>query len=286
MRGDYTLAPYGFELSETCASCKFRRDGFFCQLLPAELKDFDAIKHISAYPADALLFGQQQKSRGFFQLCEGEVKLSLSSSEGKTLIVRVAKSGDVIGMWAAISGAPYEVTAECLRPCQVAFVSSTDFRQFLRKHPAVFERAANHLGLHYKSACEQLSAVGLGATVLEKVARFLLDWSTKSGAPNNESPFTLSLSHEEIGEYIAATRESVTRALSEFRNLGLIETYGSTFIIRSRDTLAAIRLREDQTQSFSFRPQLARLSHTVLQREPRAFQWSEWQRRANRRKRA
>jgi CRP/FNR family transcriptional regulator, cyclic AMP receptor protein len=99
--------PYGFELTDTCATCKFRADGFFCQLSPAQLRDFDAISHVSAYPAEAVLFVQQQKSRGFFQVCLGEVKLSVSSSEGKTLILRVAKPGDVIGIWPAISGAPY-----------------------------------------------------------------------------------------------------------------------------------------------------------------------------------
>ena len=104
--------PYGFELSESCRSCKFRRNGFFCQLSPDELKDFDAIKHVSAYPADAILFMEQQKSQGIYLLCEGQVKLSFTSSEGKTLALRIAKPGEVLGLLSALSGNPYEVTAE------------------------------------------------------------------------------------------------------------------------------------------------------------------------------
>ena len=236
-------SPYGFDLSENCQSCKFRRNGFFCQISPGELKNFDAIKHVSAYPADAILFMEQQKSRGIYLLCEGQVKLSFTSSGGKTLVLRIAKPGDVLGLLSALSGNPYEVTAATLRPCQVAFVSSIDFQKFLRKHPAVFERVSSHMGWEYKAACEQLYAVGLGASVYERVAMFLLNWSSEGGAPGNGTRFTLPLSHEEIAEHIGTTRESVTRALGEFRSQGLIESDSSTFVIANRAALREFHVR-------------------------------------------
>jgi len=229
--------PYSFELSENCRSCKFRRNGFFCHLSTDELRDFDEMKYISAYPSEAILFMEQQRSRGLFLLCEGQVKLSFSSSDGKTLALGIAKPGEVLGLLSALSGNPYEVTAETIRPCQTAFISSDDFRKFLRKHPAVFQRVASHLGGQYKAACEQLCTIGLGALVCEKVAKFLLNWSIQEGAPENAIRFTLPLTHEEIAEHAGITRESVTRALSEFRTRGLIETHGSTFIITDRAAL-------------------------------------------------
>ena len=256
--GALDASPYGFELSESCRSCKFRRNGFFCQLSPDELKDFDAIKFVSAYPADAILFLEQQKSRGIYLLCEGQVKLSFSSSEGKTLVLRIAKPGEILGLLSALSGNPYEVTAETLRPCQVAFVSSNDFQKFLRKHPAVFQRVASHLGWEYKAACEQLCAVGLGASVFERVAKFLLNWSAEGGAPGNGTQFTLPLTHEEIAEHIGTTRESVTRTLGEFRSRGLIESHGSTFVIADRAALQEFRARPASPQKAG--PRLLRLT--------------------------
>lgn len=284
--GDHMRTAYGLELSESCASCKFRREGFFCQMSPAELEDFDAIKHVSAYPAGAAIFEQEQKPTGLFHLCEGEVKLSVSSSDGKALILRIAAPGDVLGMWAAMSGAPYEATAECLRPCQVAFVSRTDFRQYLRRHPAVFERAACCLGSQYRSSCEKLAAVSLGGSVYERLAKFLLDRSAELGAPKNKAPFRLSLSHDAIAEFIGASRESVTRAFSEFRKSGLIERQRSTFTIPNREALAAFRPRPDQTRSSGLRPQLLRSDSVAPQKQPRVIGWPERQRPANGRKRA
>ena len=68
-------------------------------------------------------------------LWAGQVKLSISSSSGKTLILRVAKPGEILGLMAAMSDSPYEVTAETLHPCQVAFIRRDDFLRFVGNIP-------------------------------------------------------------------------------------------------------------------------------------------------------
>jgi CRP/FNR family transcriptional regulator len=230
-------------MSENCRGCTFRKNRFFCQLPSNTLRDFDAIKHVCIYPADAVLFVREQKPRGMYVVCKGQVKLSFSSSAGKTLILKIAGPGEVLGLAAALTGRSYEVTAETLRPCQIAFVPSNDFQQFLRKHPAVFERVASHLGSEYKTACGQLCTVGLGASIVERVAKFLLHWSVERGVRGDGTPFTLPLTHEEIAEHTGATRESITRTLGEFRSQGLIENHGSTFVIADREALQEFRTR-------------------------------------------
>lgn len=224
------------------------------------------MKHVAAYPADAILFMGQQRSRGIYILCEGQVKLSFSSSAGKTLVLRIAKPGEVLGLLSVLSGNPYEVTAETLRPCQVAFVSSNDFQQILRKHPAVFQLLASYLGWEYKAACEQLYAVGLGASICERVAKFLLNWSVEGGAPGNGNRFTLPLTHEEIAECIGTTRESVTRTMAEFRSRGLIENHGSTFVIVDRAVLQEFRVRP--ASPLEIDPRLLRLTPIRRGRSP------------------
>ncbi len=233
--------PYGLDLNESCPAYRYRRSGFFGQLSHAELSDFEALKSVIPYPTGALLFLEQQRTKGIYVLCEGEVKLSVSSSEGKRLLMRIARPGEVLGLLSALSGSLYEATAETLRPCQVAFVPNNVFQKFLRRHPNVFRLIAGQLAWHYRSACEQLCAIGLGASVLERVAHFLLTWSVGRGAPKDGNRFTLSLNHEEIGECVGATRESVTRALAEFRSRGVIDGCGGTLQIRNRAALEAVR---------------------------------------------
>ena len=229
--------PYGLELNDGCKTCKRRSANFFCQLSPAAVKDFDAIKSTATYPKGALLFMERQDARGAFVLCEGEVKLSISSSEGKTLIMRVAKAGEILGLMAAMSGGAYEVTAETIHPCQVAFVRREDFQRFVAKYPEASQGVARQMTMQYQSACEQLRTVGLSASAQEKLARLLLTWSAGIEQTKGGTRITIPLTHEEIAEFIGTTRETVTRTLSDFKVRHLVAIQGSTMMIPSRAAL-------------------------------------------------
>jgi CRP/FNR family cyclic AMP-dependent transcriptional regulator len=229
--------PYGLELHEGCKTCKVKATGFFCQLLPAAMKDFEAIKSTSTYPKGALLFMEKQDARGAFVLCEGEVKLSISSSEGKTLIMRVAQAGEILGLMAAISGGSYEVTAETIRPCLVSFIRREEFQRFVAKHPEASQGVARQMTMQYQAACEQLRTVGLSASAQEKLARLLLTWSAGIQQTKEGTRIKMPLTHEEIAEFIGTTRETVTRTLSDFKVRHLVAIQGSTLMIPSRAAL-------------------------------------------------
>lgn len=231
--------PYGLELNDGCKTCKLRTASFFCQLPPAALKDFDAIKSTATYPKGAFLFMERQDARGAFILCEGEVKLSISSSEGKTLIMRVARAGEILGLMAALSEGSYEVTAETIRPCQVAFVRREDFQRFVARHPEAAQGVARQMTMQYQAACEQLRTVGLSASAQEKLARLLLAWSAGTQPARDGTYIRVPLTHEEIAEFIGTTRETVTRTLSDFKVRHLIAIQGSTMMIPSRAALEA-----------------------------------------------
>ena len=195
--------PYGFELNENCQSCKVRAKGFFCQLSPAALADFNKTKSPATYPAGAVLFLEKQDPRGVFVLCEGQVKLSISSSGGKTLILRIAKPGEILGLMATMSGIAYEVTAETLHPCQVAYVRRDDFLRLVGKHPEVYEGVVRQFSTLYSGACEQLRTLGLSASAPEKLARLLLEWSADPKDTTTSTQNKMPLTHEEIAAFIA-----------------------------------------------------------------------------------
>jgi len=229
--------PYGLELNDGCKGCKHKTNGFFCELAPPSVKDFDAIKSTATYPKGALLFVEKQESRGVYALCEGEVKLSISSPEGKIMIMRIARAGELLGLMAAMAGQPYEVTAETLHPCQVAFVRREDFLRFVAAHPEASQNVVRQMSAQYRGACEQLRTVGLSASAHEKLARLLLAWTEGMQQTKEGTRLTLPLTHEEIAEFIGTTRETVTRTLSDFKVRHLVAIQGSTLMIPSRAAL-------------------------------------------------
>jgi CRP/FNR family transcriptional regulator len=217
-----------------------RGDGFFCQLSSGALKDYNAIKFPATYPAGAVMFMEKQDPRGVFLLCAGQVKLSISSSGGKTLIIRIARPGEVLGLKATMSGDAYEATAETLHPCQVAFVRRDEFLRFVSNHPEVWEGVVKQLSALYCGACEQLRTVGLSASAPEKLARLLLQWSAEAKQAGHGAQIKVPLTHEEIAECIGTTRETVTRTLSDFKSRRLVSLKGSTLLIADRLALEQI----------------------------------------------
>jgi CRP/FNR family transcriptional regulator len=233
-------APYGFSAPETCESCGLRAAGFFCQLSAPILQDFNAVRSTTAYPAGALLFLEKQDPRGVFVLCAGHVKLSISSSSGKTLILSIAKPGEILGLMAVLQNLPYEVTAETLHASQVSFIRRADFLALLDKYPEMQQGIVKQLTTLYSGACDQLRTVGLSSSATEKVARLLLEWAVDGKETDGGTQVKMPLTHEEIAEFVGTTRETVTRTLGDFKSRNLVTLQGSTLTISNRAELEII----------------------------------------------
>jgi CRP/FNR family transcriptional regulator, cyclic AMP receptor protein len=227
-------APYGLEIIESCLSCPHREDRLFCNLPPAAVQALAAITSPAAYPKGATLFVEGQSPRGVFILCSGRVKLSTSSADGRTLILRISESGEVLGLPATITGKPYELTADVIEPTQANFISREDFLRFLREHGEAALRVAQQLGETYHSAISEVRTIGLSHSAGEKLARFLLDLSADQAEAKGEIKMTLTLTHEEIAQMIGASRETVTRLFADFKKKQFLQVKGSTLTIRNK----------------------------------------------------
>lgn len=226
--------PYGLQVIESCLTCPLIKDKIFCDLSRPAIAGLDAISSSSAYPKDAILFVEGQEPRGVFVLCQGRVKLSTNSAEGKSIIVRIAEAGEVVGLASTLSGKEYELTAEVLEPLQANFIPRAAFLQFLREHGDAALRVAEILSNIYRSTLMEVRYLGLSSSTSEKLARFLLDLPASQIPDSEQLRATLTLTHREIGEIVGASRETISRLFGHFKREGLIEVHGSTVILTSK----------------------------------------------------
>ena len=212
---------------------------FFNNLSPAALQDFQSMQFPSSYAPDVVIFSEKDPAQGIYIVLDGEVKLSLNSSDGRRLSLAIARKGEILGMASTLADSPYDVTAETLYPAKVAHIGRRDFLNFLTRHPEAYQAVGEELSRSVTKACDHLRTVGLSATAPEKLARLLLDWSD-NGQPTEcgGRRFRFSLTHEEIGEFIGASRETVTRTLSAFKHRRLVDFKGSMITIPNRTALA------------------------------------------------
>ena len=203
----------------------------------------EEISRTNSYPAGALLLMEDEPSQGVYVICQGSVKLLTTNSGGKTLIFKIARRGEILGLNAALTGAAHEVTAETLLTAQLAYVTREHFQKFIRENPDACLRVAQHLGRDCDSAYQLICSIGLSNSVEAKLARFLLDWSAEGQTRQEGLRVRLALTHEEIAQLIGCSRESVSRSFSDFKRKRLVEVNGSTLLVQDKaalESLAAI----------------------------------------------
>ncbi|REJ75518.1 MAG: Crp/Fnr family transcriptional regulator [Acidobacteria bacterium] len=229
----------GFEVQHKCEECDHRSEGFFCDMQISSLRVIESLKITNAYPKGATLFMEGQSSNGVFILCQGKVKLSTSSKDGKIIILHIAEAGEVLGLNSAVSGHNHTATAEAIEPCQVNYIRNDDFLEFLRVNNEACFSALRQLSNDYKTAYLQICSLGLSNSVADKLSKLFLGWCRAAAEEGESVRLKMSYTHEEIAEMIGTSRETVTRLLKVFRERDLISFEGSELIIHDTERLSA-----------------------------------------------
>lgn len=219
----------------SCLTCTDRHADWFCDLSPGAMAEYDAMGvHLTA-PTGSLLFREGQPARNVHLLCSGHVKLTASSKEGRTLLVRIARPGDVLGLSAAMSGTPYETTAQALEPVQIKSFQQKDFLCFIERHIEGSMHAAQMLNREYRDALSDATRMALSNSIAGRVSRLLLEMA--SGHDESMPRLKISLTHEELAAMLGTSRESVTRILSELKRKDIIAVRGTSVTILRKDAL-------------------------------------------------
>lgn len=201
-------------------------------------KLIEAYKISVAYPAGSQLFMEGENARTVFIVTVGKVKLTTSSSEGRTLILGLAGHGEALGLSAIILGQPYDISAETIEPSRIEHIKKQDFLRMLNDNHEISMCAASQLSEQYYDAQKEIRSLGLSHTTTEKMARLLLDWVDSEGQQTEQGiRLHVLLTHEQIAQMLGTTRETVTRILSDLKKKDIIQVKGSTMLITSRDKL-------------------------------------------------
>jgi len=202
-------------------------------------QSLDRVTREHVYPAESVLFMEGQASQGLMVIVSGKVKLSTASADGRTIVVRVAGAGEVLGLSATVVGRANELTAETVESTRIKIIPRDSFKQWLRSHPELAFQIAQELAEEYNNTCQQLRSMLLTHTATQRLARTLLQLVRNAG-PGNDLRAPFSMTHQEISEMIGCSRETVTRTLSSLRHKGMIDIEGSTLIVHNREKLCEL----------------------------------------------
>ncbi len=152
---------HGVDVPVTFFTCDVAPQRLFTHLAPEAARDFASIQVVQEVPKGTILFGEGQGPTAIILLQTGGARLSVCSSRGEKLTLRMAKPGELLGLSANVSGKPHEVTAETTVPSQIVFIKRKDFLRFLKDHSDACMQVVQMLSNDVHAAYDRVRAIGM-----------------------------------------------------------------------------------------------------------------------------
>ncbi|KVV15158.1 Crp/Fnr family transcriptional regulator [Flavobacterium sp. TMP13] len=177
------------------------------------------------------LFEEGEVTNGVFCVKNGVGKLSKLSANGKDQIVKLVKSGELLGQRSMISNEPANLSAKAISDMEVCYIPKKEMLGFFNTN--------NQFSMSLmQTICEDLKEsendkVAMAQkTVKERLAQTLLYLQDNFGLETDQS-LSIQLSRDELASIIGTATESCIRLLSDFKKQGLIEIAGKKIIIKN-----------------------------------------------------
>lgn len=200
----------------------------------------DRVSRTRIYPRGAVVFHEGHSARGIYVLSSGRAKVSISSADGKKIIIRVATGGDVLGLYAGMTGRLFEATAEMVEGGRVDFISREDLLKLLGQQTFGMD-LVEMFSRQFSDFVDHTRMLALSETALEKLARLILRWGRDFGERTSDGiQVRIVLTQEEIAQIIGASRETVTRLFSVLKRDQIIRVKRDALWICDSDALALL----------------------------------------------
>jgi CRP/FNR family transcriptional regulator len=216
---------------------------FLSSLGVQAMSDFFSIEMRMTLPAGANLYREGDAPSEVYVLLDGNVRISFDSNSGRRFIFKTAKPGGVLGLASVVTGRPHATTAEVIFPARVSTIRRRDFLAFLQRRPEATWAAMREIGFESERAYGRLRTMGLSNSVCGRLARLILEWTSFAQGAKRGRQLHVPMTHCEIGDSIGASRESVTRAISDLQRDRVIEVHGALLTILNTDELEVRSLK-------------------------------------------
>lgn len=208
-----------------CQHCSKRFSSVFCKAEADSLSEISDNKVCSQYKKGQMIFNENGHPFGLFCINSGKIKISRNGDDGREIIVRLAKAGDIIGYKSLLSNQRYTASAVALDECSVCFIPKDLFIGVLKKDSSLSFELMSLMGTELRKAETKLAHLAQ-KPVRERVAETLLFIKETYGLEEDGSTLNVQLSRDEIANIVGTATESTIRLLSEFKKEGIIELVG------------------------------------------------------------
>lgn len=209
-----------------------------------EIYASDISKQNSLHPQGKVLFAEGEPARGIYILRTGRATSSISSHDGRVVILRIAVVGDVLGLNSVLRNSSYNTTMKTIEPCCTDFISREDFLKLVDGSKRATCAVLNILSQELTQLEDRTTSFLLSKTAVARLAQLLLEWCEESRVNNSRAvQINKSFTQEEIGQMISSSRETVTRLLAMLSKRQIVKIKSDKIVIQDRPALQDLALR-------------------------------------------
>jgi cAMP-binding proteins - catabolite gene activator and regulatory subunit of cAMP-dependent protein kinases len=194
----------------------------FQDLAPTELAAIRRVSSLAHYESGHIFFSPEERDDYLHILQNGRVRLYKLSAEGRALTLAVLEPVAVFGEMSVLGPWRHDSFAEAsdgLRRWPLS-VTTTCFRLWSSIRTIAL-RLMDLMAQRLQSMENKLADIAF-KSVPQRLATVLLDLVADSGLPQNGTPTVVRYTHQQLAEMIGSYRETVTKAVGDFRDGGLI----------------------------------------------------------------
>lgn len=202
-----------------------------------ELRTLLTISRTRRYQSGQIVYMQGEKSRHFYFVERGRVKVSIFRENGSEKILAIQEDNTFFGESAAFDRYPYFATATVLEESDIHIINVDDSEALIRQHPEVSLLIINAI-------IRKLRLLGLQVEDLsfldaqKRVANILLKLMCEVGEPTgNGILIKKSITHEDLANITGLSRVTVTNVLNHLNRLKLITKGRLKYTIIDREKL-------------------------------------------------
>ena len=131
----------------------------------------------SVHPQGKVLFAEGEPARGIYILRFGRATSSVSSHEGRVVILRIAFAGDVLGLNPVLRSSSYDTTVKTVEPCHTDFISRVDLLRLMDRSKLATSAILTILSNELTELAGRTTSLLLPKTAIARLAQLLLEWS-------------------------------------------------------------------------------------------------------------
>jgi len=195
----------------------------FRSLEPRQRAEVERLITYASYPGGQIFHTPNEVGQQLFVLRSGRVRVYKLSPEERALTLMMLEPPTIFGEMTLVGQWVHDTYAEAMVECVVGVIGRDTLRQVLTRHPQVALAFMELMGQRLRAMENKLADIAF-KSVPQRLASVLLSLSgVAAGQPAGASPpSAVRYTHQQLAEMIGSYRETVTKAIGEFREAGMI----------------------------------------------------------------